>query len=297
MIKNQKGFSAVEILLAVAVICAVIGVGWFVLSNKPKPLSTMLETIKTDIPRSFNDVVVEQKKWAAQYVTNTPQKVEGSDYALSPQSSQTITFEQTVSPKDKTVIHFVIFKKKLGTAWSQNGSASPLAERVNSIFKKNKFTATKEGENTTFKRDDDTCLFSGTQLSCFNPDILKVIAGESKPFVDTYLTAHSEIKAKDIVVGPVTIKSQDGSGVISSSHAAGYDIAEAIVTVNDKRSIALYYKTSNSNWRYITEAGDEYGFKCGPMQADPDARKAMYDQVCLGENGQVRLDTSNRALQ
>jgi len=117
-----------------------------------------------------------------------------------------------------------------------------------------------------------------------------------KPFVNEYLKANASLKASDLAVGPLTIKSKNGSGVIGSSHAAGYDIAEMVVSTKASKKIALFYAKGTA-WHYITQANDEFGFECGPMKSNPDVRKALYDQVCLSENGQVRLDTSNRALQ
>lgn len=297
MMKNQKGYSTTAVLLVLVVI-AVVGIaGWLVWNSRPKPLSVILEDVKTDISSSFNDIDVTQKKWTAQYTTNTPQKVANYDYSISPQSSSTITFGRRDAQQDKTITRFFFFKQKVGTAWEGEDINSPFAKKVTAIFQKNKFTVTKEGDNTVFKRDADTCLFSGAQLSCYNPDILASIAAESKPFIDAYLAKHPEAQAKDIVFGPLTIKSQDGSGVISSSHEVGYDIAEAVITVKDKKTVVLYYQKSGGDWRYVTEGEDDYGFRCGPMKADPDARKALYNQVCLSQTGHVRLDTNNRALQ
>ena len=274
----------------IAGFCVVVGIAWIVVHSRPQPLAVILDGFKTGIPKSFDDVEVQQKKWTAQYVTNAPQRVEGFDYMLAPQNATTITFIQISGFQNKDT-------KKFDSAWGQaGGMSSPLAKKVDRTFTRNKFTATKEGNDTAYTRDADRCLFSGDQITCYGPETLKNIAEESKPFANAYLSAHPHIAVQNMVFGPVTVKSQDGTGVISSSHEAGYDIAEATVAIDGKQSIALFYKTTSSDWRYLTEADDEYGFKCGPMQADPEARKAFYDQVCLSGTGQVKLDTSNRAL-
>jgi hypothetical protein len=65
-----------------------------------------------------------------------------------------------------------------------------------------------------------------------------------------------------------------------------------------QKELALYY-AKNNVWHYVTQHGDEWGFSCADIKANPDARKAFYDQICYEYNpdlGQIRLDSSSPAL-
>lgn len=294
MKKTEQRFGMTN-LPVVAACALLIGVcAWLINRNaRVDTLPDILTQIKEQTPKSFNDIIVEEQKWTAQRTTNTPQQVEGYDFKLSPQSSSTLTF----APTDVTLDDASNQDKKHGSAWSVDGEESPLYRSIETIFKQNKFSVSKEGTNTVFSRDSDTCLFSEDQLSCYNPEILAALAAESELFVDAYLATHRDARASDLVFGPVVIKSQDGRGVISSTHAAGYDIAEAVVETQGSKKIALYYQDTEGLWHFVTEANDEFGFTCEAMKVNDEVRKVFYDQVCLTDNGQVKLDTNNRATQ
>lgn len=308
MKKKEKGFSAVESLLVLAVVILVVGVGWFVYQRQnaqPKTLDAVLSQLTNDAKKTYTNAVFEPKNdWGAEAEATGFNKVEGYDYTVSGVGNG-LWLAYEYSDKSTTTKRFFFFKKTTPLAKSLN----EIKEFVGSRLVKYGFTT---ADNKTYQRGDDKCTVLNDpavlqhpgvdeesnllDVSCFGSEVLIDAAAEMKPFVDEYLKANSELKASDLAVGPLTIKSKNGSGVISSSHAAGYDIAELVVSTKTSKNIALYYAKDNV-WHYITQANDEFGFECGPMKADPDARKAMYDQVCLSENGQIRLDTNNRALQ
>jgi len=112
-----------------------------------------------------------------------------------------------------------------------------------------------------------------------------------------YQSAHPGKPLPSLLFGPFVVKSHYGAGVIGSSHAAGYDIAEAVVMYGSEKKLALFYNKLNGPWQYVTEATDEFGFKCQDFKATEEVRKVMNDQVCLSDEGPVRLDTQNPATQ
>lgn len=308
MCKNQKGFSLIEGLLVAAIAGLIILSGWFVYQGQnpmPKTIDAVLSQITEDAKKTYSNAVFENKyAWGAESEATGYNKVEGYDYTVSGIGKGIwLPFEnngETITTKK-----FIFFKKTIPSASSLN----EIKTFVGSQLIKYGFTTT---DNKTYHHGDDKCTVLNDptvlehpgvteesnllDVSCFGKDVLAISAAEMKPFVNEYLKANSSLKASDLSVGPLTIKSKNGSGVIGSSHEAGYDIAEMVVSTKTSKKIALYY-SKYGVWHYITQANDEFGFECGAMKSDPDARKAMYDQVCLSENGQVKLDTNNRALQ
>ena len=305
--KTQKGFSAVEGLLIVVVVGLIGLVGWFSYRQnaKPKTLDAVLSKISSDAKNTYSNAVFEPKyDWGAEASATAFNKVDGYDYSVSG-VGKGLWLAYEFSDKSVRVNRLVFFKKTIPPA----KSLDEVKTFVGSRLVKYGFTTT---DNKTYQRNEDKCtvlndpvelLHPGAEdesnlleVSCFGNEVLRDSAAQMKPLVDEYLKANQGQKASDLAVGPLTIKSQYGAGVISSSHTAGYDIAEMVVSTKTEKKIALYYQKDNI-WHYVTKADDEFGFSCGDMKKDPDARKAMYDQVCLSENGQVRLDTNNSALQ
>lgn len=316
MKKNQRGFSAVEGLLVLIVVVLVAGAGWLIYHRqnaKPKTLDGVLSSITSDAKNTYSNAVFEPKNdWTAEASATAFNKVAGYNYAVSGVGRGIfLAYENT--GQSKTVKQFLFFNKTIPPA----NSLARVKNWVGSKLVSYGFTTT---DNKTYKKADNTCTVLNDSaglahndfgeasnlldVSCFSKEVLQDAAAQMKPFVDEYLKENPTLKANDLTVGPLTIKSKNGSGVIGSSHAASYDIAEIVISTSSKKQIALYYAkdaeigtNNNSGWHYVTQANDEFGFKCGDVMANPDARKAFYDQVCLSENGQVRLDTNNRALQ
>jgi len=316
MKSNQKGFSVVEILIVIFVVGLLGAVGWLVYDRQnstPKSLDAVLSKIRNDAKKTFTNANFEPKyDWSAELSPTSFNKVDGYDYSVSG-VGKGIRLAYEYSDKSTTTKRFLFFNRTIPPAKSLDEVKGWIGNRLVMYG----FNTT---DNKTFQKGDDMCTvlndpaeLSGSDLgeasnllevNCFRKEVLRDSAAQMKPFVDEYLKANTNLKASDLAVGPLTVKSKYGKGVIGSSKSAGYDIAEMVVSTKNKKQIALYYAknaeigTNNiSGWQYVTQADDEFGFKCGDMKADPDARKALYDQVCLNENGQVRLDTANRALQ
>jgi hypothetical protein len=308
MNRDQKGFSVLEVIIVLIAISLVVGMGWFFYSQqntKPKTLDTVLSSLNKEARNNFSNAKFEAKNdWGAEAGATAFNKVNGYDYTVSG-AGKGLWLAYQYSDKSVTTKRFVLFKKTIPPAKSLAEVKTFVGHKLTSYG----FTTT---DQKTFNRGSDTCTVlndpaelqhpgvgSASNLldvRCVSKDMLQNAAAKSKPFVAQYLQANSNLNASDLAVGQLTIKSKNGAGVIGSSHAAGYDIAEMVVSTKAKKQIALYY-TKNSSWHYVTQANDEFGFKCNDMKANADARKAFYDQVCLGENGQVKLDTNNRALQ
>lgn len=139
-------------------------------------------------------------------------------------------------------------------------------------------------------------------MTCTSPAVNRALAAQMAPFVALYTKGKSQAQ-QDTSFGPLDIRSQDpthnSEGPIFASESAGYDVAELVAHKGTSHYVALFYAHNNA-WRYITDAGDEYGFDCTPIWNDPEARKALHDQVCYDfkdNSGQIRVDSDRRALQ
>lgn len=318
---NQKGFSVVEILIVIVIVGLLGGVIWYTYDRQnsiPKTLDEVLGKISSDAKKTYTNAVFQPKyDWVAESSGTAFNKVDGYDYSVSGVGKGIrMMFEN--SDKSETVSSFLFFTRTVPPAKNldevKNWVGSQL---INYGFSTSDNKSYIKGDNTCNVLNDPTALFPNQdsnmqtdqktnllEVTCFGKEVLRDNASQMKPFVDEYLKANSDLKASDLTVGPLTIKSKYGAGVIGSSKTAGYDIAEMVVSTKTKKQIALYYAKnaeistdSNYGWRYVTQANDEFGFKCDDMKDNPDARKAFYDQVCLSENDQVKLDTDNRALQ
>lgn len=149
----------------------------------------------------------------------------------------------------------------------------------------------------SYDDSDITCTFLNKEqyssLACYTEDNLEDAFKSAQPFYAAYTFGQDQI---GINIESYTIKSENNDGVISSSKKPGYDIAEAVISTGSSRFVALFYNKNGGPWQYVTQAGDEWGFRCEDIQKNPEAREALYDQICLTDSGQERLDTSNRAL-
>ncbi len=317
----QKGFTVVEGVIILAIVVLVGGITWFFIEHNAKPNSPdeTLSAITKDMNNTFSDVEFKNHNtWNAEMEATSYDKVAGYDFSVS-DVGKNVWFIFEGEGKPRTITQYKFIHKTLQPA----ANMSLVVGRTKDVLVKYGYTSS---DNKIYKKGDEYCtvaidsesLFPNItnynsdvqgdsnllQVNCFTDAELQAAAGQLKPFVDAYVAANQTTKASDITAGPVTIKSSNDAGVIGSSHQAGDDIAEMVVTINGKKQVALFYAKNadivthkNSGWIFVTQANDEYGFKCGDMAANPDSRKAFYDQVCLSANGQVRLDTNNRALQ
>jgi hypothetical protein len=318
MKKNETGFSVAKLLITVVILGILGGLGWYFTHQNAKPanLDETLTWITRDAKNKYSNATFEPKyDWTAEASATAFNKVDGYDFTVSG-VGQGIQLAYAYSDQPITQKRLKFFTHTIRPATSLD----EVKEFVGKRLVKYGFKTT---DNKSYTRDSNTCnvlndptsLFPNQngseqensnllQVTCFGPDALQQAASQMEPFVTEYLAAHPSLKASDLAVGPLTVKSKYGAGVIGSSKNAGYDIAELVISTKDRKQIALYYAKDadintgqTSGWKYVTEANDEFGFKCEDMKKSPDAEKAFYDQVCLGADGQVRLDTNNRALQ
>jgi hypothetical protein len=132
-------------------------------------------------------------------------------------------------------------------------------------------------------------------VSCSSSDIDHYLAAQMQPFVNIEAKA-KKLSVSSITAGPMTIRGaqpgRQSDSAVGPSETAGYNLAEVLLVHGNDRRVALYY-SHNGQWHFITEATDEYGFSCNDVFADPDARRAMFDQVCYDSQiGQHRVDSS-----
>jgi hypothetical protein len=319
MSKKLPFAASFQWLLVLVMVALVALIGWTIYraqTPRPTTLDDVLSQLKTDADKDFTNVRFEQKPaWTAEGSPVSYNIVPGYMFAVSGVDQSKglwLPFNPTGQPK--TVKHIWLFNETI-----------PAARTIDEVktwigYKLQSYGYTTTDHKTYYRHDATRCTvlndpakYAGNdfgvdsnllEVSCFGQDVLSSAAAAMQPLVNEYLRAHPALQASDLTAGPLTIKSLNGAGVIGSSRTAGYDIAELVVTTKAKKQIALFYAKDasmtngqNSGWKYVTEADDEFGFKCADMRADPDARKALYDQVCLGDKGQVKLDTNNRALQ
>lgn len=316
MKNDQKGFSTIEGVVLLVIIAIIGSIGWFVsqrqndMSNTP---DTVLSSISSDAKSTYSNASFEPiHGWNAEASATAFNKVSGYDYAVSG-VGKGIWLAYASTGQSKTIPWLWVFHKTIPPANNLDEVKHWVSSRLTLYgFTTSDHQTYKKGSNTCTVLNDPAGLAHNDfgqpsnilEVRCFGQGVAQDAAAQMKPFTEEYIRAHATLRASGLTVGPLTIKSKNGAGVIGSSHAAGYDIAEMVVSTKSKKTLALYYAKnadirtgSNSGWHYVTEATDEFGFSCDAMKADQDARKALYDQVCLSNAGQVRLDTQNRALQ
>ncbi len=232
-----------------------------------------------------NIYVTNEGEWLSDMSNGLPADVESYNYKINSQAAPTIS---------------VGFGSERGRGKSTT-NLSDAQVLIDSVMSRAGYTRTQGTANLFYDKDSSTCTITDTgdvlTLSCSTSEILSNIAADAKPFVDAYLAAKPDA-ADNLAIGPIVIKNSDHENhVITASKRSGYKIAEALIVTNGTKYLALFYQKDGGNWAFVSQAADEYGFNCGDFTVNPDARAAFYDQICLGPEGQVRLDTNNRALQ
>lgn len=260
----------------------------------------LFQTVRQDIGSQFSDYTVHVQDWNPMNTDPEAQYIAGYGFGLA-KSAQPYLF---VTPAKSAAIYDVPPPTK---------SPRDVADAMANVLRREGFTENERDPHTPspwpriFTRSIDECTinsqaYSSVSLQCSSPSLRKQQAAAAQPFADAYLAKNPTLKAKDITFGQLTIKSKNNSGVVTASATAGYDLAEAFIYRTDQKdeepSIALYYQ-KNGTWHFITAAKDEYGFSCEDIMADPNARKAYYDQICYDHTlqGQRRMDTARRATQ
>ena len=309
--KQENGFSVVELFL-IFLIVAVIGLaGWYVVSHRKVPVprqsvSTTLANISQEISSKYIYISPDtSNSWNASAGSGASLAVPDYTYRVSSQNFPTIIISyndhaspssvklsQAVDPIAKQQIQAAGYKLT-NTKYDIPGYYVDYA-KTTSVPTSNVYVA---GNSTCLVIDDDLAQLS--TVSCYDKADIAQAAMTGQPYVASYLAGHKDVSEKDITYGPVTVKSKNPNAVISASHATGYDIAEVAITVKTDKELVLFYNKDGGPWKYITQAHDEYGFSCTDYMATPEIRKVMYNQVCLraDRQGQVRLDTNNRATQ
>jgi len=246
-----------------------------------------------------------------------PQSVKGFDFRISSGAAPTLNISTTIYFEylwDGTKVPdanggdlYKIVLQKLFKEYGFRETETSIGQKTN---QPRSYTTTQDAPNhlpddITVARGDVSCtLKAGTyslDVTCDSPDIQKYLAGRMQPFAQSY-SKGNQTWIKDIVAGPLVIKSEKNTNnqPITGSETSGYDIAEMVVQMGDKRRVALFYANYNksSQWHYVTEATDEFGFPCTDIMKNTEARKALYDQICYDNNqGQIRVDSDRRALQ
>lgn len=291
----------VRATLASFVLLFILGLAFVVpmvvtLFKTDKSIDTILRNVTNQTKQQFDNVDVSDSPWPAQMGSEVKLRDAVQTFSIGSQSFPTINF--TLSEPLPTV-------KQDPTRLANTPQD---AHRVIADVMQSKgLTADRTGDELpviNYVSDAIQCveLYDRAQsvltLSCYYQQLIASRSEEYKPFVSAYNEANTDkpITTEDSI-GPVVIKSKNGTGVIGSSRTADYDITEAVVIAGNQKQLALFYNKGNGPWKFITSAQDEYGFTCGSFTTNPEVRAAMYDQICLSNTGHVKLDTNNRALQ
>lgn len=247
--------------------------------------SSMFKVIKSEIEGKYSNLrVSDEDEWLAQMNSGITDTVEGYDFKVNSQSAPTIN------------IGFGDMGPNLKDTTQNIDDAQPI---LDAIMSRAGFAKSPGKDNIFYDKPPTTCVLVNDgndliTLSCSTKDILKAQAESAKPLVDAYLAGKPGVPAADIAIGPTIFKDdRHAAQVITASKTPGFKIAEAVIN----KKVVVFYQKDGGAWVLASEADDEYGFRCGDFTANPDVRKAFYDQICLSETGQVRLDTANRALQ
>jgi len=301
--KAQTKKKKISIAQAAALVAGIIilGIGGMLLyeeSQKPRTFAEIMQAVKNEVNDAYAGVYINDSAWFAEMGTGVPVPAPGYKFDVSSRSMPTLYFSLGADPgQSKQVRHNLFFKRTVPAI----PNIELLSGEIVIVMDKAGFTLEQATDDKAiqFIKDDKTCVYTTANgvvsFSCSDPAAIAQAAKQAQPLVEGYTRAKPGLAG--VTIGPVVIKSQNGAGVIGSSKTAGYDIAEAVVAVDGKSSLVLYYNKDNGPWQYIAQAGDEYGFYCKDYTANADVRKALYDQICIGDDGHRRLDTNNRALQ
>src|SRR6266568_1096974 len=141
MNNNQKGFTAVEGLLVLAVTALVFGVGWFIYQHqyiKPKTLDAVLSSLSKDAKSKYSNAEFQPKyDWGAEAEATVFNKVDGYDYSVSG-VGKGLWLAYEYSDKSVTTKRLIFFKKIIPPA----KSLDEVKGFVGSRLKKYGFTTT-----------------------------------------------------------------------------------------------------------------------------------------------------------
>jgi hypothetical protein len=263
----------------------------------------LFAAIKNDVNANLaNDYKVDVEPWYAQDTRGTRgMYVSGYTFQLSTAALHTVRIQPRL-PRDS----------EGGSNFTPSVATDTVHDRVATIMRQNGFAVGGRignglgtGSKTLYTRGSEICTLTENRVTydlalvCDSPALRNQLAAQATLFIPQYLSKHPDVQASDITFGPVIIKSRHAAGVLHPSKTAGYDIAEALITEPRGTRLVLYYQKQNGPWVYITDTTDEFGFTCSDIRADPDARKAMYAEVCYErpDQGPRLLDAAGRATQ
>lgn len=289
------------IAIPILVIAGTIWYQNYQAEQKLKTVTGLMSVIRTKTAQNYSNIDVYQRNWVAQMGSGIPVPAPGYDFTVNSQAMPTIYFTLIDDMTPKTIKNWLVISKTLPVVNNPN----VVQDLVDQTLTEAGYSVSSHSANgATYVKDDNTCLYSDAEgvltLSCYSPEDVQAAASKLQPFVDAYVQANSGTDMSKAYFGPVDIKSSEGNYVIGASHAAGYGIAEMLIAnLEANKQLALFYNKQGGNWNYVTQAGDEFGFRCAAFMANAEVRKVFYDQICYldDQTGQIRLDTSNRATQ
>jgi hypothetical protein len=306
--KLHAGFTVVDVCLMLVVVAAIGLAGWLFFSrsdsgssgqtNTPPAKQDVLADVAHRVENQHGFLSTAANTWVGQMGSGAALEVEGYKYRLDSRffSSLYISYRDN-APADSLALPQLI--DPIVQQAMQAAGYDP-ATGAYDIAGPNGAAITTY---RSFVSDDTTCLYiydAGQRvdtITCFPKSQIKMAGEAVRQYVDAYTSANPQVEARGLTFGPMVVKSKVKNGVINASETAGYDISEAVVTVNGKQHLVLYYNKQNGPWTYIAQANDEFGFLCRDYMANEDVRKAMQGQVCLSDGRHVRLDSARSALQ
>lgn len=290
--KKARNISKIHILSATIIAALILTAGVTALrrARHTESIDDIFSSIEKQTKEKYSYIHVDKTSWPAQM---------GSGVGLNSPDRQ---HSYTISSQSMPSIYFLM---PVNTPPTAIYSVTNVAESIDKVTKDTgyRINDSESDARKTYKKGSDHCLYSYDNqqavvtFSCYDDNLVKRAFALSDPIVKAYLANNTNVAENSITFGPLVIKSQNGHGVITASQTAEYDIAEAVLTINGEKKIALFYKADESNWQFVTQATDEYGFTCEAFMQNVDARNAFYGQICLSNEGHVRLDSSAKATQ
>ncbi len=280
MIKNnQKGFSAVEVLIILAVIGLIGFIGWFVYQKQntdkenPNQQITKNQTI-TEIVASINEKVGQEVSTAratgaeeGNYNGYISYKVAGYDYFSTVETKVLANY----TPKDPA--EFETEDQEADARKENEQTLGPVRTIIQDALQENGFRKvanypTKEiiGDGEMYERADDVCAVNinwlAAGIGCATKEELTNVAKEVKPYVEAFRAANNEEPT-----GTAFGLLHTGTGS----------------TDNDKFAIlstgiaGAYFYQQGGKWVYFTSSQE--GIGCPDIVSNSLAAKA-FSKVC-----------------
>ena len=278
-------------------------------------MQALVQTVDQEATKAAGDEYIINQTWAAE---NTPDghaiSVPGYAFKVSSAGEPGMV----ISPKNAANVDYVNNPPSPSTGVIYSSIAATLVKTYGFTDHPLPPSAYQETTsltylplNHTLTRGSDTCsvtedrTYRTLYMTCGNPAIANILASQTQTFAALFAAAQ-RVSESDLTVGPVSIKGNSttqSTAPIAASESPGYNLADVLVQHDGgQRMVALYY-AKNNTWHFITQATDEWGFKCADVVRNADARKAMYDQICYDftnifdqGRGQVRVDSTRKAI-